>query len=42
VLPTEAPKYIAGTKIEQLQEKPAPAPETMKYEKKTQASGRVP
>jgi len=36
VLPTEAPKYIAGTKIEQLQTAPAPAPETWEggYKKK--------
>jgi uncharacterized coiled-coil DUF342 family protein len=45
VLPTEAPKYIAGTKIEQLQMRkdPGAAPETWEggYKKKTQQSSGV-
>jgi hypothetical protein len=45
VLPTEAPKYIAGTKIEQLQmhKDPGAAPETWEggYKKKTQSSSSV-
>jgi predicted nucleic acid-binding Zn-ribbon protein len=43
VLPTEAPQYIAGTKITVLQEKPAPAPATWEggYKKKGQASSGI-